>query len=232
MSSGKRLRIPFRRKESQSSSPSPPFSNTTANTPNTTILNNVISGSLIRTNASSSIRIANSSRPANISGDKPTLVQNEAFQKATQEYIDHLSDDDKVAFQSATDIMEKLGELQQGRFRISSSHTTRVQKVQKVLQCVKQFLGSIAICIQHHPEISSLVVGGLNCILTVGTFHQSLSFIITNIGQLALGYIEFFESLTDMMERIGDHLTYLSKYSITFQNSEEVQKVRVMYCNS
>ena len=174
MSSGKRLRIPFRRKESQSSSPSPPFSNTTANTPNTTILNNVISGSLIRTNASSSIRIANSSRPANISGDKPTLVQNEAFQKATQEYIDHLSDDDKVAFQSATDIMEKLGELQQGRFRISSSHTTRVQKVQKVLQCVKQFLGSIAICIQHHPEISSLVVGGLNCILTVGTFHQSL----------------------------------------------------------
>ena len=160
------------------------------------------------------------------------LVQNEAFQKATQEYIDHLSDDDKVAFQSATDIMEKLGELQQGRFRISSSHTTRVQKVQKVLQCVKQFLGSIAICIQHHPEISSLVVGGLNCILTVGTFHQSLSFIITNIGQLALGYIEFFESLTDMMERIGDHLTYLSKYSITFQNSEEVQKVRVMYCNS
>ena len=31
------------------------------------------------------------------------------------------------------------------------------------------------------------------------------------------------------MERIGDHLTYLSKYAIgttAFQNSEEVQKVR------
>ena len=37
-----------------------------------------------------------------------------------------------------------------------------------------------------------------------------------------------------MMERIGDHLTYLSEYatgSIAFQNSEKVQKVRVIDCN-
>ena len=35
-----------------------------------------------------------------------------------------------------------------------------------------------------------------------------------------------------MMERIGDHLTYLSKYatgSIAFQNSDQVQKVRLRY---
>ena len=94
-------------------------------------------------------------------------LKNEAFQKAIQEYLDNLSDDDKEAFRSATDVIEKLGELQQNKSHISNSHTTRIQKVQKVLQCVKQFLESVAICIQHHPEVSSLVVGGLNCILTV-----------------------------------------------------------------
>ena len=34
-----------------------------------------------------------------------------------------------------------------------------------------------------------------------------------------------------MMERIGDHLTYLAKYAASFQSSEEVQKVHIMYCN-
>ena len=65
------------------------------------------------------------------------------------------------------------------------------------------------------------------------TLLISLYLILTYcIGQLALGYIEFFESLTDMMERIGDHLTYLSEYatgSIAFQNSEKMQRVREVY---
>ena len=34
-----------------------------------------------------------------------------------------------------------------------------------------------------------------------------------------------------MMERIGDHLTYLAKYAAGFQNLEEVQKVHLRYCN-
>ena len=106
-------------------------------------------------------------------------LKNEAFQKAIQEYLDNLPDDDKEAFRSATDVIEKLEKLQQGS-RISSSHTTCKQKAQKVLRCMKQFLESVAICIQHHPEVSSLVVGGLNCILTV-SFYFSI-FIITTVN--------------------------------------------------
>lgn len=186
---GELLKAPFHRNRSRSSSPSPgsapvpAFSNALANTPDTTVHSNVISGSLIRGSASSTGGgVASSStlvHPAHATGvqppgpQSPTIsvpVKNEAFQKAIQKYIDNLPDDDKDAFQSATDVMKKLGELQQDNSRISSSHTTRVQKVQKVLQCVQQFLGSIAICIQHSPEISSLVVGGLHCILTVSTY--------------------------------------------------------------
>ena len=91
--------------------------------------------------------------------------KDEALQKAIQ-YVEKLSDDDKTAFQSAPDIIEHLQEMRcNGKSLISGSLTTRVEKV---LQCVKSFMGSLPIFIQHSPEISSLVVGGINCILMVG----------------------------------------------------------------
>ena len=178
---GELLKTPFRRNSSRSPSPSPTLiprpasNNTPTNTPHTTILSNVLSGSSASTNTgmTSSSTVTGSTGDQSLNSRLPAFsvpLKNEAFQKAIQEYVDNLSDDDKVAFHSATDVMEKLGELQQGTTRISSSHATRMQKVQKVLQCLNQFLGSIRICIQHSPEISSLVVGGLNCILTVSTY--------------------------------------------------------------
>ena len=96
----------------------------------------------------------------------PVPAKDEAFQNAVLEYVENLSDDDKAAFQSAPNIIERLQEMQcNGNSLISSSLTTRVEKV---LQCVKNFMGALGIFIQHSPEVSSLVVGGVNCILTVG----------------------------------------------------------------
>ena len=182
---GEFLKAPFRRIRSRSSSPSPTapkpaVSNAPTNTPVTTIPSNVISGPLITAGSSTNTSTASASTLAgpahatrNQSPNSQSLaisvpVKNEAFGKALQEFVDNLSDDDKVAFQSDTDVMLVLEEL--GKSRISRSHTPLMQKVQKVLQCVQQFLGSVAICIQHSPEISSLVVGGLNFVLTVSTY--------------------------------------------------------------
>ena len=96
----------------------------------------------------------------------PSVPAN-AFQKAIQIYVGELSVDDKVAFLSAPSVIERLKEIQcNEQSPISSSHLVRVEKV---LQSVKQFMCSLAIFIQHSPEISSLVVGGVNCILMVGT---------------------------------------------------------------
>ena len=167
-----RLKASFRHVRSKSSSPSPAtprpaLSNPPAKTPGAALLSNVTSGSSVQGASSSTLVVhatgnqsPNPQPPANSAPAK-----NEAFQKAIQEYLDNLSVEDKVAFRSATDVMEKLGGLQ-AKSR-TGSHATRTQKVQKVLQCVKQFLESVKICIQHSPEISSLVVGGLHCILTV-----------------------------------------------------------------
>ena len=181
--------LPFRRKKSRCSSPSPPSTpdpaagNIPTNALDTTSVSNLFSES----SAGPSQRIIRSSDlalpvatpgPAQSTRDQlpnfqpiaiPVPMKNEAFLKAIQEYIGNLSDEDKAAFQSATDVMEKLAEVQHSNSPISRSHATLAQKVQKVLQCVKQFLAPIAICIQHHPEISSLVVGGIHCVLTVRT---------------------------------------------------------------
>ena len=97
----------------------------------------------------------------------PAPAKDEALQKAILEYVSKLSNDDKVAFHSAPDVIEHLQETQRkNKPGISGPLTTRVEKV---LQCIKHFTGSLAISIQHHPEISSLVLGGVNCILVVGT---------------------------------------------------------------
>lgn len=189
----KLLELPFGRKKPRHLGPGP-TSASSNNTPCTTISSNVQSGSLTIASGSTSNLIANSSGPAHATRSQPpnpeppaipVPVKNEAFQKAVQEYIDTLSDDDKAAFQSDTDVMKKLEELQQSKSRLFISHPTLMQRVHKVLQCMKQFMGSIAICIQHQPQISSLVVGGLHCILTVSTFLINfLIFLLTNVNPL------------------------------------------------
>ena len=169
--------------------------------------------------------------------------KDEAFQKAIQEYVKKLSNDDKAAFksvasaESAQDLIERLQEMQHNnKSPISSSCISRVERV---LQCIKSFMSSLSIFIQQNPEISSLVVGGVNCIMMVGTGSTCyspepkpyISYYDNNsnitIEQLVLGYIEFFERLTGMMERIGTHLSYLAEYSrANFQDSEKLQEVR------
>lgn len=104
--------------------------------------------------------------PMHPAGPQPVPVKSEALQKAIQQYVSKLSNDDKEAFRVAPNVIERLQEIQQNsKSHISSSYVNRVERV---LQCIKYFMGSLGIFIQQNPDISSLVVGGVNCILTVG----------------------------------------------------------------
>ena len=77
-----------------------------------------------------------------------------------------LSEDDKTAFQSATDIMQKMQTMDVENAQSSVSRTFG-PRVQKTLNLINVFLKSVEICIQHSPKISSLVVGGFHCALSV-----------------------------------------------------------------
>ena len=94
----------------------------------------------------------------------PTTSKREkGFQQAIQECLQKLPEDDKAAFQSAPNIIDRLHEMQRsGKPLVSSSLTSRVEKV---LQCVENFMNSLGILTQD----SLLVVGGVNCVFTVCT---------------------------------------------------------------
>ena len=99
----------------------------------------------------------------------PPLVPATAFQKAIQKYVKELSDGDKAAFLDAPDVMAHLQKMQDNdKSPISNRHTARVEKV---LQFVNHFMDSLSIFIQQSPEISSLVVGGVKCVLKVSAFY-------------------------------------------------------------
>ena len=156
----------------------------------------------------------------------------EAFKKALEQYTNKLSDGHKAAFCSGSDVMSEIQKLNKDS-RVTSDLGDRVQKV---LNCIKQFMGTLAIFIQHSPEFSALAVGGMNCILLVRYCYDIISDLVKISGlicacvQLALGYIEFFTNLTEMMERIVDHLKYLSEYgSSVFQKHKAVQDVCIIF---
>lgn len=91
------------------------------------------------------------------------------FEKAIRAYIDDsLSDDIKKDFESASDILEGLQKILESGRETSISSSTSV-RVRKVLQCLRHFMESVAISTGHSPEISSFIIGGVNCILTVRT---------------------------------------------------------------
>ena len=114
---------------------------------------------------------AHASNPESPTAPEPATT--EAFQIAIHAYInDRLPGDAKKDFQSASDIME----TPQMRLvhRSGSGNTMHISssvsdRVKKILESLRHFTGSVAICVQHSPEISSLIIGGVNCILMVST---------------------------------------------------------------
>lgn len=77
-----------------------------------------------------------------------------------------LSEDDRTAFQSATDIMQIMQTMDAENAQGSVSRTFGA-RIQKTLNFIRAFLKSVEICIQHSLEVSSLVVGGFHCALSV-----------------------------------------------------------------
>lgn len=89
-----------------------------------------------------------------------------------------LSEDDRTAFQSATDIMQKMQMMDVENAQRSVSRTLG-GRVLKTLNFISMFLKSVEICIQHNPAISALVVGGFHCALSV-SLCSNLDILVNN----------------------------------------------------
>ena len=68
--------------------------------------------------------------------------------------------------------MNEIQKLNKERGKIRGT-TALGERVQNILHCVKQFMGTLGIFIQQSPEFSALAVGGMNCVLLVGYCYDS-----------------------------------------------------------
>ena len=71
-----------------------------------------------------------------------------------------------------------------------------LEPVEKLFKVLDQALQGVAIGIQCHPETSSLVVGGARLIINA-----------------ALKFTTFFKRLTEMIDRLSDHLSHLQEFA-------------------
>ena len=101
-------------------------------------------------------------------------AQTLAIVQTIKDYVDSFSHNDREPFRFAPDIVEKLWELQRSQSRICSIPGALTTRAQKVIRCMKSFVVSITSVIQPLPEICSLAVGGVNCVLTVSARTFSL----------------------------------------------------------
>ncbi|KAF8470558.1 hypothetical protein BDZ91DRAFT_791533 [Kalaharituber pfeilii] len=123
------------------------------------------------------------------------LAGDEIFQEQLSKCQNTLTEAQRRAFlgASATSILDMIAELnnQHSKNSITRKYTT---KVKGFLQVADNYMNAIGIMIQHSPEFSSLIVGGLR----------------------------FF--IDEAMEKWMRYLGYVSKYAELYSHYEEVKK--------
>ncbi|KAF8463704.1 hypothetical protein BDZ91DRAFT_796249 [Kalaharituber pfeilii] len=136
------------------------------------------------------------------------LAGDEIFREQLSKCQNTLTEAQKNAFlgASASTILDMIAELdnQHSQSSITRKYAT---KVKGFLQVADNYLNALGIIIQHSPEFSSLVVGGLRFFVNIG-----------------MRYIDFFEKLEEAMERWMRYLGYLSKYAELYSHYDEVKQ--------
>ncbi|KAF8477492.1 hypothetical protein BDZ91DRAFT_844127 [Kalaharituber pfeilii] len=132
----------------------------------------------------------------------------EIFQEQLSQCQNTLTEVQKKAFlgASATSILDMIAELNNQH---SQNSTTRkyVTKLKSFLQVTDSYMNTLKIAIQHSPNVSSLIVGGLQFFIDIGK-----------------RYIDFFDKLEGTMEKWMYYLGYLSKYAEMYSHYEEVKQ--------
>lgn len=143
-------------------------------------------------------------------------TQNPVFDAAVDDFTKRLTDEERSAFNkahtgiTAEQLFERVAKL---------DAMDKKTKTRKSLETVSSFLGllnqlvnGIAIGIQASPEISSLVVGGAKLII-----------------DMAVNFVDFFQQLTVMIQRLSDHLGHLGKFSNHIDNQLIIESVQNVY---
>lgn len=130
-----------------------------------------------------------------------TADQNDTLQKALEEYIATIPQEEKQHFltaaQNLTDstVLEDVRRRDQ-QYQDQSSFRSHSTSVSRFLQGLGRFTDAIAIGIQANPDISSIVVGLARGLITI-----------------AVEFVSFFDKLTDLTNRMVDYLEPFTEYA-------------------
>jgi hypothetical protein len=120
---------------------------------------------------------------------------------AIQRHLDKLPVPEKEGFREAAKTINKDILLFKARkcddaHKHTSSFRPQAERLGKLPNLLDRFMGGAVNGIQTHPEISSLVVGGVRIII-----------------DLAINFVEFFSKRADMLWRFEDYLEPLADFA-------------------
>lgn len=187
----------------RSTSPCPPSSHTQ--------LANPVTGPV---SATSSADAQQSSYPAASSYAAGSIVpkQNFALAAAIGKHLDSLPDVEKDIFRTAYRTIDEKTILDRistydGSHHDASSFRRYAPKLEAVLKLLDKFMAGISTAIQANPDPSAIVVGAVRVVLDV-----------------AIGFVEFFTKLADMIWRLGNFLKPLAEYAKAPPEQEVLQE--------
>lgn len=95
----------------------------------------------------------------------PSFTPDPALRNAIDERVATIPEQDRASFQTAGDIMHKISAMdaKYGQSSFSRDFGTRIERL---LHTVKNFVAIVGPCVQSIP-LASIVVGGLNAVLSV-----------------------------------------------------------------
>jgi hypothetical protein len=126
---------------------------------------------------------------------------NPALELAIQKHFEDLPQEDKDAFQKASEQISQDNLLSNVKayddaHKNSSSLRPRTKAISKFLNLLNRCMAGISTAIQANPDPSSIIVGAVQLAIS-----------------LAVEFVNFYDRLTDMLDCLNDYLGPLAEYA-------------------
>jgi hypothetical protein len=143
---------------------------------------------------------------------KQTATGNRALQLAIERHLEALPEADKDAFRQASKLIATESLLANVKaydeiHKHVSQFRPHAEALSRFFGVLDRFMAGVAIGIQAHPDISSIVVGAVRIVI-----------------DLAVNFVTFFARLSEMLCRLTDFLAPLTKYAEVSTKEELVQE--------
>lgn len=144
---------------------------------------------------------------------------NAAFQEAWQMHWKELNESEKIAWsfqevRSPLKIHQTINDMD--KYHRDKSVTRKWQeRTLRFLRAIETLMAGATIGIQAYPDVSSIVIGIFRIIINVSCLVlRHYQFLLKRkIEKIAVKYFEYYEKLSETLDRLSDHLKIFDLFS-------------------